>query len=341
MKPTRFYTNILMILVIFFTFWSCSEEKFENIDLGCHRIPTGPGPGHMVSGSVPIPRIFVSSHNKRLWKTFGEIYAVDLRDHSSVKMKRKHEPSYLPFRPDGLGLSTNHQKEKILYVALHGEKIPGSDHGIAFYKVTGNLLLFRGYLKDPLLRQPLSIAALPGGKLFVANNSSLGRGFLGLSRKKAGQILFYDGKKWSISADELDHAGSLTYRNGLLAVTQSKSNEVTLFDADPLTGKLTNPRKIGSEIPNPGNISFADDNTILGAAHPSSFSLVQHSRHSDHPSPSLIFEIDIAKKEARTIYLNDGYEISAASGALMYKKTIYISQLFGSYLMNCPAPEKK
>ena len=84
-------------------------------------------------------------------------------------------------------------------------------------------------------------------------------------------------------------------------------------------------------------------NKLLVAAHFNDVAFMRHSRNEKVPSPSVIFLVDPDKRAGEDVltpvYVNDGYQISAASTAFVYQDKLYISQVFGKKIVVCDAAD--
>jgi arylesterase/paraoxonase len=94
------------------------------------------------------------------------------------------------------------------------------------------------------------------------------------------------------------------------------------------------------EIKGLDNIMPCGD-SLLVAAHFDDLAFFRHHKDADIPAPSVVFLIDPANPhpdQSRTVvYVDDGWQISAASTAFAYQNKLYISQVFGTRILVCDA----
>ena len=70
------------------------------------------------------------------------------------------------------------------------------------------------------------------------------------------------------------------------------------------------------------------------AIHPSNYLFLRHVSNPKNLSPTQVFKITNSR-DTKLIYSNVGDEISAGSTGLVYKNTLFISQVFEDFVLAC------
>ena len=91
------------------------------------------------------------------------------------------------------------------------------------------------------------------------------------------------------------------------------------------------PKIVIKKIKGADNISVCGEHLII-AYHPKPFKFLLHSLLGMN-SPSAVMQYNLKDGVYQRIYYDSGRTISGSSTALIYKDSLYISQVFGNYLM--------
>lgn len=129
----------------------------------------------------------------------------------------------------------------------------------------------------------------------------------------------------------------LAYANGILikgdrvyiAATQKKTLAEYARQADGTLKYLRNVAKIKGL----DNISMANDEAVLIAAHPSSGKFLKHARNAEKLSPGVVYLVKLENGKNEPLYITDGTSISGNSVAVAYKNTFYIGQVFEDWVL--------
>lgn len=311
-------------------FISCKKEKTTNSDPV--RITVGRGPEDILldenNGST---RILVSCDERTEGRpVFAEIMSVNPSDHSSKILIRKGEPGHLAFHPHGFHLQTVGDK-RLLYIINHYRNDEGLN-SVLVYEINGDVLSFQKEYKHALMISPNEICALPDGSFYFTNDMGSDNMITEQLFNMYGGSLIHCTKNGDcIYADE-----KLAFPNGLevkgqqlfMATTRNKALYRYDIQAD---GSLTNRHKL-SHIDGMDNLRWYGDKLVV-AVHPDEIAFVKHSLNEKNFSPSWIYTIDIHNGESERIYHNGGWEISGSSTGLIYDGYLYISQVYGDYLL--------
>jgi hypothetical protein len=125
-------------------------------------------------------------------------------------------------------------------------------------------------------------------------------------------------------------------KNNQLFLATTRNSALYKYDilAD---GSLTNKTKI-SIINGMDNIRWSNDKLTV-SVHPDEIAFVKHSTNEKTFSPSWSYSIDIQNQTSELLYKNGGQEISGGSTSLEVNGYLYISQVFGDYLLKVKLEE--
>jgi arylesterase / paraoxonase len=249
------------------------------------------------------------------------------------------------FRPRGLSLYAPADGPRRLFVV--NEPAPG-DYSVEIFEETetGAFAPVES-LRDPLLVQPDSIAAVGPRQFYVANESGaspgIGQLFERLFRRGLSTIVFFDGEQMRVVADGLKGVTGLAISNHGLSVFVSEGlgKQLLVYDRDSATNELA-PRNVIPLEGAPDNVSIDADGTLWFAAHPKLLALRAHLRDASARSPTLIYRLrrSVIEKEDRLSipYLNLGEELSAGSTAAAHGDRMLIGAATSRKLLVCRLP---
>ncbi len=322
-------------------FAACTKEPPPPVELNCTQVPLGPGPEDMELDLSGRPRLIFSSHDRRDFDKEGDLYSLDLKTGGKSVITRRDEPENFAFRPHGISLVKSVSGESVLYVVIHETRITGKGHGIAVYKLTGNLAIFRDYLQDPLLDSPNDLVALPDGTMYVANDAHGKTGLLNLIiPAKNSTVLYYNGNEWSIAVKGLRFSAGMVRSGQNLLVSDAKAQRILSYRIEN-DASLTPVSEIMSTYENPDNLLITPEQELLVAEHYDTFSFVHHARNTLHPAPSTVEKFQLDKnglpvaENSQILYSNPGGEFSAASSAMIYRNRLYLGQAFDWGILVC------
>jgi arylesterase / paraoxonase len=249
------------------------------------------------------------------------------------------------FMPRGLSLYAPANGTRRLFVVNEGA--PGEFSVEIFEETQTGAFAPVETLRDPLLVQPDSIAAIGPRQFYVANESGaspgMGQLFERLFRRGLSTIVFFDGEKMRVAADGLKSATGLAISNHGLSVFVSEGlgKRLIVYDRDSATNALE-PRNIIELAGAPDNVSIDADGTLWLAAHPKLLALRAHLRDPKERAPTLVYRLrrSVIEKEDRLSipYLNLGDELSAGSAAAAHGDHLLIGSAAGAKLLLCRLP---
>lgn len=332
----------------------------------CERLVTGPGPEDFVlDRSTASPRILVSSHDRRQW-TRGGIFVFDPgQPEAHEPLPREGEPTDLFFAPHGMDILVS-EGRSYLFTISHGRHREAGRQQVLVYRILPKALRFVTAIESPLFTSPNDVAVDPAGGFYVSNDArsrgSLTEMLFALRRSSVVYCPYVPGAAATtgaknaapisaegrasrsptciVAADRLAMANGVAVRGSAVFVSTTRGGNLTRFQRGP-DGRLTDPRVLFS-APSLDNLFFLSPDgqngartEVLVASHPAGVAFLRHARDGKVPSPSVIYAVDIETGAARSLYANDGTEISAASGAFELDGWLYISQVFEPHLLRC------
>lgn len=335
---TRFLPAVLFASLSLAGFCS-SAPQIVNRYSGCEKIAVGPGAEDF---ALLDNTIYVSSHERREWKGHGDIYTVNLKSRQVKKLARSGEPPAVFFSPHGIDLFRN-GKDVYLYVVNHGAEMNDNDQSVLIYKVDGDKLDFVVQVRDDLINSPNDLTVTETGSFYVTNDhgsrGSLWEVFWGLKRSKItycslNSLTTNLGANCRVAAEGIAMANGILVRGGKVYVSATREDKVYEFSRES-DGTLGNKTLI-AEVSGPDNL-FNLENRLMTASHTSNWQFFRHAKSAEKKAPSYVVEIDPAAKSTTGVYFSAGEEISAASGAFVHNKKLYISPVFESFILECKA----
>ncbi len=337
---------LFVIILLPIIFISCSFLKAPlpvyDHQRNCYAVDVADGPEDFVFDKWHTsPRLLISSLDRRDPTQLGDIYFFDLKTGYSNSMLRVNEPDPpLLFRPKGMDIRRTHDKT-FLYVIIHNPHY-NSKKGksvIAIYQVLEKELKFVRLMEDSAhLWSPNDLSVLKNGEIYVTNDYH--NELEVILGKKSSEIVHFSPKnnRWSVVASDLSFANGILARLDRVFIAASRSNK--LIEYQRYNDGTLDKGKTLIEVKGADNI-MPFGRKLLVAAHFNDVAYVRHIKNKEAFSPSVIFLIDpdtgIPEEIMKTIYVNDGNQISAASTAFIYKDKLYISQVFGSKIVVCDA----
>jgi arylesterase/paraoxonase len=249
------------------------------------------------------------------------------------------------FMPRGLSLYAPADAPRRLFVV--NERAPGEFSVEIFEETPTGAFAPVESLRDPLLVQPDSIAAIGPRQFYVTNESGvppgMGRLFERVFRRGLSTVVFFDGEKMRVVAEGLKGATGLAISNHGLSVFVSESlgKRLVVYDRDSATNALELRNIIELEGA-PDNVSIDADGTLWFTAHPKLLDLRAHLREPSERAPTLVYRLrrSVIEKEDRLSipYLSLGEELSAGTVAAVHGDRMLIGAATSPRLLVCSLP---
>jgi len=301
----------------------------------CQRIATGPGTDDMHLQSLATPRLIISSHDRRHFRSHGNIYVLPLDSLKAAIMNRTGEPDGFVLRPHGLDL-IQRDNHWWLYVINHDKELFSDQHTLVVYEVVGDTLIFQQELHSPLLTAPNDVAVADNGDIYVTNEREDGASiaeFLFLQRK-ANVVVYRPQTGWRVATDDLAVANGILIQGSTVWITQTLGEGLRRYQRTP-DGRLTQMIQLGN-LSLLDSINVRDNGHFLIPAYPSLPNFLLHWQLPGQRSPSKVYDVDPQTGQGSVIFADDGRIISAVSTALAVKDQLYLSQVFDAFVLRCP-----
>ena len=153
-----------------------------------------------------------------------------------------------------------------------------------------------------------------------------------------GNICYFDGKTMQKTNVE-----GIKYANGInksadgkkifLAATSAK--KIWVYERNILTGVLTQVDEIDTNT-GVDNIELDIEGNLWVGCHPQMLKFLSHAKDEKALSPSEIIKIKYSGKgqyQQKTVYMNDGSDISASSVGAVYKDILLIGPVFQRHVV--------
>ena len=301
----------------------------------CQRIATGPGPDDMHLQNIAAPRLIISSHDRRLFRSHGNIYTLPLNSLKASIMTRTGEPDGFALRPHGLDL-IQHDGRWWLYVINHDKELFSDQHTLVIYEIIGDTLAFQQELHSPLLTAPNDVAVAENGDIYVTNEREDGASiaeFLFLQRK-ANVIVYRQSAGWRVATDDLAVANGILIQGSTVWITQTLGEGLRRYQR-ATDGRLIQMASFGN-LSLLDSIHVRDNGHFLIPAYPSLPYFLWHWQSPGRRSPTNVYDVDPQTGQVSVIFADDGNTISAVSAALTTKDQLYLGQVFDAFVLRCP-----
>jgi len=193
------------------------------------------------------------------------------------------------------------------------------------------------------LTSPNSVAAVGVDKFYVTNDIKAGRqSALGtaqfLLRGAEGDVLYFDGVAWSVSATGLRFANGVVVSDdgARLYVAETTGKSVRIFNRDGASGALSDYDKAATPFA-PDNLTIDASGALWVAGLPKPLTLPRHGSNPAALAPSAVLRID--ETGATTVYRDDGSELSASTVAARIGDALLIGALYEQKFLLCDLPE--
>lgn len=309
----------------------------------CHSIPesgpfeytkiiTGYGPEDIVLDTISAhetPRLLASCDTRLASDSITTgIYWIDLKTDSVFLFKRLNEPDGLIFHPHGFDLVLIDSVPR-LFVISHDDK--NKRHPVIRYKVLEDKLVFETMYEDSLFVSPNDLFALPDGSFFLTNDAGKRHSFIeqALSLKRSSVVYYPMNQKPYYIDHDLSYANGIYFDDPYLFVSTVRQNTIFKFT---IKDGIAVEKESLSKIVGGDNLTKYKDKYLV-AAHLNPIAFLRHVRNSAVPSPTVIYQFDPITGEKQVLFSDNGELISAASTAIRYGDYLYISQIFGDFVL--------
>ena len=278
---------------------------------------------------------FISNNPCATSPARGGIYSIPLDIQKDAKPLSFDSP--IDFQPHGLSFFRDGAQLEYLFTNNHRQN---GNHTVEIFQIEQEgKLKHLETISDSQLTSPNDLVAVGPRQFYLTNdgrahdrNTRSIDTFLG---RKTGNVLFFDGFDFQRVADNLQ------FPNGIAVDTSTNQ----LIVAETLTGKLLFYQIVeNGKLANVDNfyikkgldnISINRKGQILAAVHPNLWSLSNHMKKTDNPSPSQVFILDIRTKGLKIVYQQNGETLSGISAAIMINNSLYLGAVCDHKLLKC------
>lgn len=247
------------------------------------------------------------------------------------------------FALHGIDLYTDSNQNKFLFAVNH-ESVnqPAGYSVIEIFEYKNNKLYYIETIKDKELRNLNDVAAV-GPRQFYATvdhgaTSYLGQLIENYLQLPISHVVYFDGQTTRHVAGGIAYANGIAVKNDTVYVAGTVSQKIYLYSRNLETGDLTKKESIylGTGV---DNIDIDEQGVVWIGAHPKLLSFVEHSKDKSKLSPSevitLTWQNDTNNYKPKTVYLNDGSQLSGLSVAAAYRNRVLIGTVFESKFLDC------
>lgn len=318
---------------------TCSAAGAAIDGSACQRIETGPGPGDLLlqHESGQMPRLLISSHDRRHFSRSGEIQAYNPVTGQVTTLQRAGEPEGFRLRPHGMDL-VQRDGRWLLYVISHDRDLISDQHAVVIYELAGNTLKFQQLLRSPLLSAADDLAVADNGDIYATNERETGSSIVELIflERKANLVLYRPGTGWRKVADELAFANDVLLQGSTVWVSQTIGEGLMRYTrrADGSLG----PGEQVTSLSLIDGLREARNGHLLATRHPSLIRLGLHWQRAGSSAPSTVMDINPQNGSSTVLFQDDGSHVGAVSSALQLDNRLFLGQLFDPYILSCPLP---
>lgn len=269
----------------------------------------------------------------------GAIWVYDLQQHDAAPVDATAGALPEGFLPHGISLFRAADGKRTLFAVSHA----GGRHSIEIFDVDGKTLTHRQTVTGDALVSPNDVVGVGPDSFYVTNDhanvSGWSRTIEDFGRFRLTTVQYFDGRVFRTAITGLGGSNGINVSadGKSLYVSAASERAVHVYDRDPQSGAVS-PRAI---VPVPGfpdNIDVESDGTLLLAIHSKIFDLLAHGQDPAKLSPSHVMLLIPDGKGSftpRTVYYNNGGEISGASVAAAYGPAMLIGSIFEHKFLSC------
>ncbi len=268
----------------------------------------------------------------------GAIYILNLNDSIPYPLSMAAHFADEDFHPHGISLFQTPEGKKILFVVNHKQL----ENTIEIFEYKNDSLIHQKTISDALLVSPNDVVGVGENVFYFTNDhnekASASRGIKDLMTIGTGNVCYFDGQKMHSTTIE-----SIKYANGInisadgkkLYVASTSGKKILFYDRDIATGKLTKSTEWDANT-GVDNIELDTEGNLWIGCHPQMLKFLSHAKDESKWSPSEIIKITMlsnGQMEQKTIYMNDGSEISGSSVGAVYKDKLLIGLVFQNHIV--------
>ncbi|MBN1532327.1 MAG: SMP-30/gluconolactonase/LRE family protein [Spirochaetes bacterium] len=278
--------------------------------------------------------------------TQGGIYGYSLRANNPVPVNLTAD-FRKEFHPHGISLYRDPSGRRYLFVINMGHDAHFFDaakkNHVEIFEYAGGRLIHRETVSGDLLQTPNDILGVGPRRFYFTNDhgaeSPLGKKLETYLQLALSNIVYYDGRGFSIAA------GDLVYANGLamsgdgkrVYATSTVGKLMRLYDRDAATGRLTEVRDVPLDT-GVDNINIDAQGRIWAGCMPKLLSFVSYTKDPSRLAPSQVLTISrdaAGEYTVREVYLDSGEGISGCSSAAALGDRMLVGASYDDHFLDC------
>ncbi len=281
------------------------------------KIRIGKGPEDFLLDTTDgVNRLIISCDERRDWdnEITGNIWQLDITSNKASIIKRIGDDSLNTFNPHGIYL-LKVKENKYLFVVNHFDKPQQSE--IRRYLLKDSTLTFEeNFSYESKINAICAVSKL---HFYFSNDNVF-----------YGKLIEYKNGKLNTIDKRIQYPNGINIKDSTLYLSTTLSGNIYAYPIDK-QHTLSKPKKITS-IAGGDNIRFYE-NTLLTTSHPSFRKFLAHRKDSSEISPTEVYQVDLSSGEKKLLFKDDGTIISAASTAILYDNSLFISQVFEGFIL--------
>ena len=284
---------------------------------------------------------FISAHDRSALQagrpSRGALYRYELNaeDPQLINLTESFDPG---FNPHGISLYIRNGMTRLFVInhQMNSEKVELFDY-------RKGKLIHVDTVQGDLMHSPNDLLAVGPNSFYVSNDhgskTALGRTLEDYLRMSRSNVLYYDGRDFSLAAKRIGYANGINMSadGRTLYVASTTRRKIRVFSRHKQSGKLSFEYDIGVKT-GADNIEMDKQNRLWVGAHPKLLTFSKHAADPTLLSPSQILIITIQGNKSYRVeefWLDSGESLSGASVATVYGRSLLIGSVFDDHLLIC------
>lgn len=275
--------------------------------------------------------IFLSSHDRRLRDSTGDIFAMHPGSDSTVNLTKHLKLE--EFRPHGISF-LNINGNKYLFVISHRNQ----KNVVMKFLFSGDSLSLQNSYSSTDFSSPNDLFAIGEDAFLLTNDHGTTTGWKKTAadflRLPVGNVVYFDNGKSTIVLDKIAYPNGVLVYNNDIYVSSTLGSYIGIYKPVSTQFHLEEIKKI--KTPHAPDNLMVLDNKIYTGGHPQLLKFSKHAKSSDTKSPSTAFYFENDK--VVEIFEDDGNKLSGSSTVLPVKDSLgktdfYIGSVFESKIL--------
>lgn len=269
----------------------------------------------------------------------GAIWTYDLNTPGAVPVDASATSFTGGFRPHGISLWRGADGRRVLYVINHA----GGRHSIEVFDVDGAALKHRATIRGSELVSPNDIVGVGANAFYVTNDHGNAEGWRRTAedylRTKETRVYFHDGDNFRevLSGIGGSNGVNVSADGATIYLSAASERRVYVYEREANSNALIERGHV--DVPGfADNIEVLPDGDLLLGLHTKIFALLGHFNDPSKLSPSHVMRLHPDGKgglAARTIYYNDGSELSGLSVAAQRGERVLLGAIMEPKILDC------